>query len=144
MIIPPPTLPTDLEILSALYKLYYKDFVAFDEKNPTRDDKYIVPIDCEEVARELNADAELVFSRLYYRLNQEYGYSKVMPDGKKLLVKVFIREPGWRKHYVHFPFMTSVLADLREKEEKFWIGIVIAAFALITAIASLLKDGVNF
>ena len=40
--------------------------------------------------------------------------------------------------------MTSVLVDLREKEEKFWIGIVVAAFALITSIASLLKDGVNF
>ena len=56
----------------------YDDFVEFDEKNPTREEKYIVPIDCEEVAKELNADAELVFSRLYYRLNQEYGYSKIM------------------------------------------------------------------
>lgn len=139
MKIPPPTLPTDLAILSKIYDLYYDDFVAFDEKNPTRTDKYIVPIDCEEVARELNADAELVFSRLYYRLNQEYGYSKIMPDGKKLLVKVFIREPGWRKHYVHFPFMTSVLADLKEKEEKFWIGKVVAFLALIGSLVSLLK-----
>ena len=114
-----PRLPTDLEILNKIYKLYYNDFVDFDENNPTRKDKYIVPIDCQEVAKELNANAELVFSRLYYRLNQEYGYSKTMSDGKELLVKVFIREPGWREHYVHFPFMTSVLADLRTKKRNF-------------------------
>ena len=143
MRIPPPTLPTDLQILNKIYDLYYDDFVAFDEENPTRKEKHIVPIDCKEVAKELNADAELVFSRLYYYLNQEYGYSKIMPDGKKLLVKVYIRELG-PKHYVHFPFMTSVLADLREKEEKFWMGIVIAAFAFIISVASLFKDGINF
>ena len=134
----PPSLPTDLEILNKIYELYYDDFVEFDEDNPTRKDKYIVPIDCKEVAKELNANAELVFSRLYYHLREKYGYSKIMPDGKKLLVKVYIREPG-PKHYVHFPFMTSVLAELREKEEKFWIGIVIANLAFIGSLVSLLK-----
>lgn len=142
MKIPPPTLPTDLQILNKIYELYYDDFVAFDEKNPTRKEQYLVPIDCREVAKELNANADLVFSRLYYHLSQEYGYSKIMPDGEKLLVKIYIRDGP--KHYVHFPFMTSVLADLREKEEKFWIGTVIVIFALITSIASLLIDGVNF
>ena len=134
----PPSLPTDLAILNKIYELYYDDFVEFDEDNPTRKDKYIVPIDCKEVAEELNADAELVFSRLYYHLREKYGYSKTMPDGKKLLVKVYIREPG-PKHYVHFPFMTSVLAELREKEEKFWIGIVIANLAFIGSLVSLLR-----
>ena len=133
-----PRLPTDLEILNKIYKLYYDDFVAFDEKNPTRDDKYIVPIDCEEVARELNADAELVFSRLYYRLNQEYGYSKIMPDGKELSVKVFIKGFKWREHYVHFPFVTSVLADLRDKEAKFWTTAIIAILAVVISFISLL------
>ena len=137
MIIPPP-LPTDLEILNKIYELYYDDFVDFDEDNPTREDKYIVPIDCEEVAKKLNADAELVFSRLYYHLREKYGYSKIMPDGKELLVKIFIREPGYRKHYVHFPFMTSVLADLREKEAKFWTTAIIAILAVVISFISLL------
>jgi hypothetical protein len=35
--------------------------------------------------------------------------------------------------------MTSVLADLREKEEKFWIGRVIASLAFIGSLVSLLK-----
>ena len=135
-----PKLPTDLEILNKIYELYYDDFLVFDENNPTREAKYIVPIDCEEVAKRLNANPDLVFSRLYYHLNEKHGYSKIMPDGKELLVKVFIREPGRRKHYVHFPFMTSVLADLRDKEDKFWTTILatilIAGVSLISIATS--------
>ena len=137
----PPQLPTDLEILNKIYELYYDDFVEFDKDNPTREDRYIVPIDCEEVAKKLNADAELVFSRLYYHLREKYGYSKIMPDGKKLLVKIFIREPGYRKHYVHFPFMTSVLADLKDKEDKFWTGILATILIGIVPLISLTTSG---
>ena len=137
MIIPPPTLPTDLEIFEAIYELYYDDFMS-SKKKPW------VDTDREKIARKLNADPTLVSGRIYYKLGKE-SY-RVLPaeDRQKNMGFVVSSDGNFGgvkgcDMEINFTYMTSVLADLREREEKFWIGIVIAALALITSMASLLK-----
>ncbi len=44
---------------------------------------------------------------------------------------------------INFTYMTSALADLKDKEKKFWTSTVIAVATLIFSIFLLLKDEVN-
>lgn len=126
-------IPTDLEILNTIYHLYNSTFVAFEEDDGTRDSKIYVPIDCKKVASKLKVDPDIVFGRLYYHLEKQYGYKK--DDGSN--VHFFALKVGNDSTCVNFPLMTSVLASLRHERKKFWIGTVIAVFALIISAVSL-------
>ena len=139
MIIPPrfpPRLPTDLEIFEAIYKLYYDDFEASKEKPYVR-------LDRDEVAEELNANATLVSGRIVYRLGEEH-YHIISVSDRLLVMEIDqIKDDGetklrGRDFKINFTYMTSVLADLKEKEERFWTGVKISLVALIFSIASLL------
>ena len=137
MRIPPRSLPTDLEIFETIYNLYYDDFEASKEKPYVR-------LDRDEVAKELNANATLVSGRIFYRLGEEH-YHIISVSDRLLVVEIDqIKDDGetklrGRDFKINFTYMTSVLADLKDKEEKFWIGIVIASLALIGSFVALLK-----
>ena len=141
MIIPPPTLPTDLEIFKTIYELYYDDFMS-SEKKPW------VNTDRDKIARKMNADTTLVSGRIYYRLG-ENNYRVLPPEEVQRNTEIIslggsnIEVRGCDME-INFTYMTSVLADLKDKEEKFWTSTVIAVGALIFSLFALLKDGVNF
>lgn len=126
-------IPTDLEILNTIYRLYHSTFVAFERGDGTRDSKIYVPIDCKKIASELKVDADIVFGRLYYHLEKQYGYKQ--SDGSN--VHFFALKVGNDPKCVNFPLMTSVLASLRQERKKFWIGTAIAILALIISAVSL-------
>lgn len=126
-------IPTDFEILNTIYRIYHSDFVAFERGDGTRDSKIYVPIDCKIVAEDLKVDSDIVFGRLYYHLEKQYGYKQ--DDGSK--VYFFALKVGNDLKCVNFPLMTSVLAALRQERKKFWIGTAIAVLALIVSIVSL-------
>lgn len=126
-------IPTDLEILNTTYRLYHSTFVAFERDDGTRDSKIYVPIDCKKIASELKVDADIVFGRLYYHLEKQYGYKQA--DGSN--VYFFALKVGNDPKCINFPLMTSVLASLRQERKKFWIGTAIAVLALIISAVSL-------
>lgn len=126
-------IPTDLEILNTIYRLYYSDFVAFDDDDNderTRDSKVYVPIDCVRIANELKVDRDIVFGRLYSHLNNLYSYEQ----GN---IKLFTSVNGENLRCIHFPLMSSVLASLRQERGKFLISTWIAILALIISSISL-------
>lgn len=125
-------IPTDLEILNTIYRLYYSDFVAFDDDDDerTRDSKVYVPIDCVRIANELKVDRDIVFGRLYSHLNNLYSYEQ----GN---IKLFTSVHGENLRCIHFPLMSSVLASLRQERSKFLISTLIASLALIISLISL-------
>ncbi|MFG0450899.1 hypothetical protein [Shewanella sp. YQ_9] len=125
-------IPTDLEILNTIYRLYYSDFVAFDDDDDerTRDSKVYVPIDCVRIANELKVDRDIVFGRLYSHLNNLYSYEQ----GN---IKLFTSVHGENLRCIHFPLMSSVLASLRQERGKFLISTLIASLALIISLISL-------
>ena len=138
----PCRLPTDLEIFEAIYTLYYDDFEASNYK------PYVL-IDRNEVAEELNANPTLLSGRIFFRLGEEHynkadqwhirritGQSQI-PNLERDETTGEIKRG--RDAMLNFTYMTSILADLKEKEEKFWMGIVIASLALIGSFVSLLK-----
>lgn len=126
-------IPTDLEILNTIHRMYHSDFVAFERGNETRNSKIYIPIDCKRVAKDLKVDPDIVFGRLYYHLEKQHGYRQ--EDGSR--VYFFALKLGNDSKCVNFPLMTSVLAGLRQERKKFWIGTAIAVLALIVSTVSL-------
>jgi len=126
-------IPTDLEMLNTIYRLYHSDFVAFERGDGTRGAKIYVPIDCKKIAGELKVDADIVFGRLYYHLEKQYGY--MQSDGSN--VHFFALKVGNDPKCVNFALMTSVLAGLRQERKKFWIGTALAVLALIVSSVAL-------
>ncbi|QSX38893.1 MULTISPECIES: hypothetical protein [Shewanella] len=126
-------IPTDLEVLNTIYRMYHSDFIAFDEDARTRESKVYVPIDFMRVANELKVDIDIVFGRLYFHLNKLYSYEQ--DNAPK--VQLFILSAGKDLRCINFPLMTSVLANLRQERDKFLIGTWIAFSAFFISAVSL-------
>jgi len=127
-------IPTDLEILETIYDHYYDSYAAFS-KNPTdRRSKIYVPIDVDLVASKLNVDADIVFGRLYYHLQEQYGYER--SSGVK--VYFFALSIGEDRHCVHFPYLASILANLRDDRQRYVSATTISIISLVLALVSLM------
>ncbi len=66
-------IPTDIQILDAIYERYYSTFAAFAKSAGDRSSKIYVPIDIKTIAYTLRVDGDIVFERLYYHLENKYG-----------------------------------------------------------------------
>jgi hypothetical protein len=125
--------PSDLAILSAIYKLYYEEFKKFshepDAQNGRRSKTY-VPIDCKMIANDLDVDGDIVFGRLYYHLEEKYGYTK--DDGSK--VAFYTPIEGEESRCVNFPLLASVLAGLQEESSKFQRATLLSSLAIVISI----------
>ena len=129
--IPMKRLPTDLEILNRIYDGYYETFV---KDKPSRSSKNYIPIDIDRLAEDLRVDAEIIFGRLYYHLDKKHGYKQ--EDGS--VVHLFTLKIGDESECVHFPYLASVLAELRSESRKLLTATGIAIISLIVAAVSLL------
>jgi hypothetical protein len=103
-------LPTDLELLQFIYKKYYHFYKSFSREEKNRETKIFVPISMDEIAKYFHIDEDIIFGRLYYYLDQKYGYQR--KDGTN--VPFFTLMAGTDKHCVNFPLLSSVLASLQE------------------------------
>jgi len=127
-------LPTDLQILDAIYRGYYEVFAKYAKGDESRSTKLYVPIDIEQIAHDLKVDEDILFGRLYYHLDHKYRYKQ--DDGAG--VHFFCLRSGDDIHCVNFPLMASVLADLRDQSWKHRIAIWIAVGALFVSAVSVL------
>ena len=132
----PRPLPTDRDILEAVYERHYEEFAEYSKVSglprvAERETKNYVPVDIDGIARQFGVDADLVFGRLYYHLENRYGYKR--DDGGT--VPFFTLGFGKSdRHCVNFPYMASVLADLRDQDVKHTKAIRIAWFSLAVSI----------
>ena len=128
--------PTDYEVLNAIYDRYYKTFAGFSADAPDREAKIYVPIDIREIAHRLGVDGDIVFGRLYYHLEQKFGYKN--DDGSS--VHFFTLGVGEDRHCVNFPLLGAVLAGLREDRTKnlwaIWLAITSLVISIISIIVS--------
>jgi hypothetical protein len=127
-------IPTDIKILRLIYDRYYDTFRAYSSEKKDRCSKTYVPIDIGETAKSLDVDADIVFGRLYYHLNEKFSYKR--DDGSK--VEFFALRVGNEHHCVNFPYLASVLADLQDQSRKYVTTTLIASLSLVIAIASIL------
>lgn len=126
-------LPTDLAILNTIYNQHYQTFTNFTADESSRRTKVYIPIDIVELAKEMKIDEDIIFGRLYYHLEAKYGYKS--DDGSH--VYFFAIRIGQDRHCVNFPYLASVLADLREQDRKYRIATSIAVLSLLISITSI-------
>ncbi|MFY1663744.1 hypothetical protein [Pseudomonas sp. Pseu.R1] len=125
--------PSDREILSIIYKMYYEEFQNFSHVVESgRASKIYIQISCQAVAERLNVDKDIVFGRLYYHLQKKHGYTQ--DDGSKVL---FFGTVENDLHCVNFPLLGSVLAGLQEEASKFRLATGISFLAMAVAIVAL-------
>ena len=127
-------IPTDLKILRVIYDRYYGNFQAYSEENKKRSSKTYVPIDIGEIAKSLDIDADIVFGRLYYHLNEKFSYKHV--DGSR--IDFFALRVDHDSHCVNFPYLASILADLEDRNRKYLLTTILAGLSLVIAIISIL------
>ena len=127
-------IPTDLQILDVVYNRYYDNFQAYSNENRIRNSKIYVPIDVKEIAKRLNVDTDIVFGRLYYHLNEKFGYKN--DDGST--VEFFALRAGDDRHCINFPYLASVLSDLKDQNKKYQTSTLISILSLVIAILSII------
>lgn len=130
-------IPTDLEILNAIYNNYYDKFIQFSENEKDRSSKAFVPIDIVLIAKEFDVDADVIFGRLYYHLNFKYGYSNDEGKSKVLLFNALTNS-------IHFPYLSSILADLRNEDKKYLRAITFSVISATVSIISLTLSLITF
>ncbi|MEN8637133.1 hypothetical protein ABFV74_15605 [Pseudoalteromonas distincta] len=126
-------IPTDFELLTFIYNHYYDDYISFIEKSDQcRDSKIYVPIDCELIAKYFSVDRDIIFGRLYYHLENKYGYQR---DSNNR-VYFYCLSVGKDIKCINFPYMSSVLADLSDKQSKYITTIKVSLLALFISLAA--------
>jgi hypothetical protein len=133
-------LPTDLEILNTIYEEYYEEYEKFDRGQSTRKIKVYVPLDIAKIAEKLGTEKDIVYGRLNYHLNKKYSYKKDDEKGSKVLFFAHTEmtdDPELEKDHIQFPYMASVLADLRQEHGKAWRAYRLAVASLIISLVSL-------
>jgi hypothetical protein len=131
-------LPSDYKILREIYDAYYETFS--DYKKEDRSTKIYVPVDLASIADQLRVDPDIVFGRLYYYLNEKYGYQNA--DGSN--VHLFSIKVGDDTHAVNFPLLGSVLASMREEQSKFAWATTLSIIAITISVLTGAKDIVQF
>ena len=130
-------LPSDLKMLSTIYKMYNKEFETFTVGAQNRRvSKPYIPVDCKLIARKLKVDGDIVFGRLYYHLQEKYGYTR--DDGSK--IAFFALVLGGDRHCINFPLMASVLAGLEEESSKAQRATLLSTLAIVISLVVPIVD----
>lgn len=127
--------PTDKEILEHIYHRYYDEYN--DDKNDRISLPY-VPLDLDQIAKDLGISRLMLFGRLFYHLTNKYK-----TDDKNTLSKFFQTqlkgETKTESNVVHFPLVGAILAEMRTEEKKTRISNVLSIAALVISIIAALK-----
>ena len=126
-------LPTDLELLNEIYCANLRAFTEFTDENRIRSTKIWVPIEIETLAKHFRTDPDMIFGRLYYHLNGKYRIA--FKENESL--EFFQLRVGKDRHCVNFPYLASILADLREDHRRFAVATGIALLSLVISLASI-------
>lgn len=90
-------------------------------------------VSCEKVGKKLGVDKDIIFGRLYYHMENQYGYKR-----DNSTVHFFALKVGEEVNCINFPYMASVLGKLKSENKRFLISTVIAVIALCVSVLALM------
>lgn len=130
-------IPSDLKVLSTIYKMYQKDFLSWKTGGEnSRETKVWVPIDCRAIAQTLKVDPDIIFGRLYFHMQEKYSYTR--RDGSN--VGFYELQVGREKKAINFPLMTSVLAGMQEENRKHNWTLWLSTIAIVISVAGVVAQ----
>jgi len=124
---------TDRILLKTIYDLYYEEFCSYNNKSK-RSSKIYVPINCEEVAKNLKVDPDIVFGRLYHYLDKKFRHQ----DSDGTITHLFALKVGDDRHAVNFPLLSAVVADLEQSFVRFTIPLYLSIGAILISFIALI------
>lgn len=130
-------LPTDRAILKCIYEMYEPAYPGVQPGSPRGENDPYIAIDIPAVATKLGCNAELLFGRLYYHLDQKHRYKQ----DSGALVPLFYLKVGDKRHAIHFPYLAAILAVQEQEHRRQLWSLGISILALVLSVASLV---VNF
>ncbi|MCH8558174.1 MAG: hypothetical protein LAT84_10140 [Balneolia bacterium] len=125
-------IPSDREILRAIYLRYHKNFKEYARTEPDRITRVRVPIDIGQVAKDCGVEEDMIFGRLYYHFNKKYSY--VDEAGNRAAFFASLKFEGLS---VNFPLVMSILADLEFEGRKFQLAVSLSVAALVCSVLAL-------
>ncbi|TVR84353.1 MAG: hypothetical protein EA412_00430 [Chitinophagaceae bacterium] len=126
-------IPTDLEILQAIYSRYNLSYKEHARKEPDRITRVRVPVDIGKIAQDCGVEEDMIFGRLYYHFNKKYSYFD--EDGNRVTFFSSLKFEGLS---VNFPLVLSILADLDFESRKFKLAITFSTVALVISVFALI------
>jgi hypothetical protein len=124
----PLNLPTDREVLRAIYDCYRSDYPGNDfESGVSGPNDPFIKLDFAKLSNTLGCRPELLHGILYFHLNQKYGY-EAKPN---TFVRIFEKQVGDKSNCVNFPFLASKLASLEEEHSKVQITRFLSVVAIV-------------
>lgn len=125
-------IPSDLEILKAIYSRYHSAFKEYARKEPDRITRVRVPIDIGRIAEDCGVDEDMIFGRLYYHFNKKYSY--VDEKGERTTFFASLKFEGIS---VNFPLVASALADLEIEGRKFRIAMWLSGASVVLSVSAI-------
>jgi hypothetical protein len=130
------SLHTDLEILQCIFDMYRPAYPGEMGPEGKHVNDPFVPVVVADIASRLNANANLIFGRLYFHLNKKHGYAQANGG----IVYLFTPKVGEKGHCVHFPLLTAVLAGERQEANKHkWTRIIAVAAVAISIVGLMVQ-----
>ncbi|HEX9715576.1 MAG TPA: hypothetical protein VGA28_07790 [Desulfurivibrionaceae bacterium] len=126
-------IPSDLQILSEIYKNHQQEFYKYSESNVKKDSNIYTPIDIPKIATHFKTTNNIIFGRLYYSMERKYGYTK--EDGSK--VCLFTPVCGQEKNCVNLPILISVISGLQQELSNLQKSFMVSFIGVIIALLSL-------
>ncbi len=141
--------PTDLQILDLIFEHHLPRYLEFSDQggdhipqaagNPatdTRQHKSFVPMDLDFIAAKLKLDRTLLVSRLFDHLDKKYRYEVEKDSYVFLFSPLFGRGTRQDRNVVNFPYLSSVLAGMRDESRKYRFATGMAAISLSISLMS--------
>jgi hypothetical protein len=128
---------TDARILEQIYDDYVDEFERIADATDESESKVYLSINIPALAKKLEINKHVLFGRLYYHLDKKYRY---MDEESGAWTHLFAKVVGSKKHCIHFPYLSAVVAEQQREIRRFLIPLLMTwGFAILAVIISLVS-----
>ena len=121
----------EVDLLNTIIKQYESDYILSDKSSGG----FYVPISCENIAKKLKTDAELVFQYLYNYMDDKYAYQKQAGG----MIHLFMLSTQAPYHRINYPYALAIYKKLKDSKTKEQIALMFSIISLIISLIAIFK-----
>lgn len=133
---------TDFKLLSTIKDMYSATYLKQKGKQQVYGSEIgkfqYVEINCQEIAKKMNTDGDIVFERLNFHLNKKYQYTQ--DDGSIVPLFYFGANNICNgKHCIRYPYLCAILAQLEDEKRIQNLTFCLSVISIIISIIAIFK-----